>query len=315
VVDKNGRRFYRFGQMSLTDQTTPDENTLFEIASITKTFTTTLVAKLAQDRLINMQAPITNYIAEFAKPMASSKRTITLEDLLNHTSGLPRNPPSLDDNGNQRYKDYTVATLKSYLANYQPEPGPKQYLYSNLAYLMVEHAIESKMKTSYEAMVQEQVLKPLGMNDSHFVVPQNKRPQLATGFRYGQHTDEVNLGMFPAMGGLKSTANDMLSFLEAHIGLRASPIQQAMQATHQLPADKSASYKGAWELHHSQSGQTILFHKGGTNGFVAIAAMDPTSQQAVIVLVNGTRWYSDIAFHLLDPSYPLKSNLPKAPKA
>ncbi len=311
IIDRNGSRFYGFGHMSLTNKSRPTEHSLFEIASVTKTFTTALLADLELKNQINIEASIGTYLPVFKKTQSVSGKTINLESLVNHTSGLPRNPPNLDNNGNQRYKDYTVEDLNNFLTGFDLDSSPKKYAYSNLSYLVLEHVIETKMNTTYESLIEDRILEPLKMSNTHFRVPNEKRKKLVTGFKNGKHTDELNLGSFQSPGGLKTTAKDMLKYLGAQIGLISSPINEAMKITHKKRFSNDEITLGlGWKiLERKESGKTILFHKGGTNGFVTFAGINLEDQIGVIVLVNGRDWFSDLGFKLLDPTYTIVKDL------
>ena len=307
IIDKDGTRYYGFGQMSLIDSLKPDRNSIFEIASVTKTFTTALVADLELSGEIEINTSIEQYMSVFKHISAKSKRTITLEDLINHTSGLPRNPTNTTTDDSNRYQDYSVDDLNEYLSNFTIEDSTKNYLYSNLAYLVLENAIETKMGTSYESLMQERIIEVLDMNDTHFVVPNEMRDRLVTPFRTGQHVDELDMGEFPASGGLKTTAKDMLRFLEAQLGLYSTTLDKALKLTQVERFSNNEETLGlAWGImKREESGKTIHYHKGGSNGFVSFAGFNLEDQIGVVVLINGHRWFSDIGFKLLDPTYPL----------
>jgi len=307
IVDKTGTRYYGFGQMSLTDTTTPDENSIFEIASITKPFTTALIADLMIKNEIDITSPIEHYLPVFKDVLAENNRTITLEDLINHTSGLPRNATNTTVEDSNRYSDYTINDLNDYLSSYKVTDTTKTYEYSSLAYLALELAIEKKMKTTYEALIDKRILKPLDMNDSYFVVPEDKRNRLVAPFRNGEQVEELDMGIFPAGGGLKMSAKDMLRFLEAQLGMYSSNLDEALKLTQKEWFSDSEHTLGlSWSImKREESGKTLIYHKGGSNGFVSFAGFNIEDQIGVVVLVNGIRWFSDLGLKILDPSYPL----------
>jgi len=213
----------------------------------------------------------------------------------------------MEPNNDHRYKEYSIDDLNDFLSNYSLESNPKTFLYSNVAVFVLEHAIELKMNTSYESLVKERIINVLNMNDTHFTVPADKRKRLVTGYRNGKHTDEVDVGQFPAMGGIRSTAKDMLRYLGAQLDIYPSSLSEVMKSTHQERFANDENVMGlGWEiLKTEESGKTIHFHKGGTNGFVSFAGFNLEDQFGVIILVNGRRWFSDLGFRLLDPTYPL----------
>ena len=306
IVDENGVRYYSFGQMSISDDSKPDENSIFEIASITKPFTATLLTDLELKNEIDINSSIENYLPIFKQVLAKSNRIITLEDLVNHTSGLPRNPVNSSEDDN-RYKDYTIYDLNECLSTLTIEDSTKTYSYSSLAYLALEHAIETKMHTTYESLIKDNVFHVLDMNDSYFVVPDKKRNRLVAPYRIGQHAEELDMGVFPAGGGIKTTAKDMIRFLQAQLGMYSTTLDEAIKLTHNQRFSNNEETLGlAWSImKREESGKTIIFHKGGTGGFVSFAGFNVEDQIGVVVLINGHRWFSDLGFKILDPTYPL----------
>jgi len=200
-----------------------------------------------------------------------------------------------------------IDDLNEYLSSYAIDDSAKTYLYSSLACLVLENAIETKMGTSYESLLQERILGILDMNDTYFVVPEEKRNRLVTAYRSGQHVNELDMGEFPAGGGLKTTAKDMLRFLEAQLGTHPTTLEKALKLTHEERFSNGEETLGlAWGImKREESGKTILYHKGGSNGFVSFAGFNLEDQIGVVVLINGHRWFSDLGFKILDPTYPL----------
>ena len=312
VIDRSGRRFYGFGRTSIADSTLPDKHSIFEIASITKGFTAILVADLEIDKRISTTAPISRYVPTLRREDGDATQYITLERLLTHTAGLPRNPSNTDDDDDDRYKNYSTEDLKAFLSNWTINPAAPSYSYSNAGLMVVEHAIENEIGRTYEELMGERVLDKLGMSDTFFTVPKEKRDRLVTGFREGVSTTEMDVGHYPAMGGLRSTADDMLTYLGAHIGLVSNPLQPAIDKTlDERFSDGEITLSLGWRIsRNEESGKTIYHFTGGSTGFVSFAAFDRGNQKAVVVLVNGTRWFSDLGFNLLDHTYPLQDPEP-----
>jgi len=315
IIDKNGTRFYNYGQMSLTDSLKPNENSIFEIGSVAKIFTTALLADLELNNEIEISNSINQYMPVFEQVLKNNNRIITLEDLINHTSGLPRNPTNVNRDDSNRYSDYSKADLIEFLSSYTVDESTKEYLYSNLAYLVLENAIENKTEKSYESLMNEKIWGTLGMNDSYFTVPDAKRDRLVTPYRSGEHVEELDMGEFPAGGGIKTTAKEMIRFIAAQLGIHSTTLDPALKLTHEerfsnIDGEFGLEYEGklglAWDImERKESGKTIHYHRGGTNGFVSFAGFNLEDQIGVVVLASGHRWYSDLGFKILDPTYPL----------
>ena len=307
VIDQNGARYYGFGKTAINNRTKPDENSIFEIGSITKTFTATLLADLNVLGEIDMHNPIETYLPVFKKVLANSNRSITLENLITHTSSLPREPINMNPNDDNRYRNYSSEDLNEFLSTYTIDSISEKHSYSNLGVLVTEHAIETEMKEAYELLLKKRVLDVLDMNNTYFKVPEEKRKYLVKGFRNNKETMELDLGEFQSIGGLKSTAKDMLKYLNAQLAPESTRLGEAIKATQEVHFSNNKLSMGlGWEiLQRKESGKTLYFHKGGTNGFVSFAGYNKEDRIGVVVLVNGRNWFSDLGFKLLDTSYPL----------
>ena len=117
----------------------------------------------------------------------------------------------------------------------------------------------------------------------------------------------MDIGEFQAMRGLRSTAEDMLKFSGAQLGMYPNSLSDAIKETHKSYFEDDNNVMGlGWEiLKRKESGKTIYYHKGGTPGFVSFAGFNLEDQIGVVDLINGRRYFSDLGFILLDPTYPL----------
>jgi CubicO group peptidase (beta-lactamase class C family) len=247
LVDPNGTQFYGYGKMSAANQTTVDKNTVFGIGSITKSFTTLLLADMANRGIVNLNDPIKRYLPTTVKVPTynNNGRQITLEDLATHTSGLPHDPPNMPLNG-PGFQKYTLEQMYQALSSIRLSnvPGSK-YHYSNFGMALLGNILSSKARMPYEQLVINRILNVLGMNSTRFSVSDTLKSRLAIGHRNGLElpTIENPLPYVPA-GGLYSTASDMVKYLAANMGLTKTTItttnsnnnnnlSTAMQISHQ----------------------------------------------------------------------------------
>src|SRR5690606_38136722 len=170
VVYNGKTSSYYYGETEKGNKQLPDENTLFEIGSISKTFTATLLAYLAQTQKVNVDDPITNYLPDSVAANPDVQR-ITLEQLANHTSGLPRMPANIDATAAAHpldpYKDYTQADLYRFLAAYQATTPPDcVYLYSNVGFGLLGDILSNVYGKPYNEMVQEIICQPLDLKNA-----------------------------------------------------------------------------------------------------------------------------------------------------
>jgi D-alanyl-D-alanine-carboxypeptidase/D-alanyl-D-alanine-endopeptidase len=152
---------YAFGK--LDDGRPPDGDTVYEIASLTKTFTATLLAEAVLSGRLGLDTPVGSLLRDFKIPERGAKR-ISLEDTATHFSGLPRIPSNLKpkDRANP-FADYDVDRFKAFLADYElPRDPGESYEYSNLNTGLLGLALARSAETTYDSLLAEQILRPLG---------------------------------------------------------------------------------------------------------------------------------------------------------
>src|SRR3981081_4103940 len=162
VVDGDNSEVVAFGK--LDDGKTPDGDTVYEIGSITKTFTATLLAQAMLPGRVTLDTPVAQLLPDFKIPSRGGME-ITLEELGTQHSALPRMPSNVvaKDPANP-YADYDAAKLQAFLAEYQlPRDPGAAYEYSNLGFGLLGNALAQLEHTTYGAVIDEKILKPLGM--------------------------------------------------------------------------------------------------------------------------------------------------------
>ena len=152
------------------------------------------------------------------------------------------------------------------------------------------------------------VLDPLSMIDTSISLTPSTRKRLAHG--HDAALEPVPGWDIPALAGagaLRSSANDLLTFLEANLGIRESPLRAAMEATHrsQRPFGPGGMEIGLGWLIRSEHEREIHWHNGGTGGYASFIGFDRNAGVGVVVLSNTARAVDDLGFHLLDPRFAL----------
>lgn len=290
--------------------------TVFEIGSITKVFTTTLLADMAARGEVKLDDPVSKYLPPNVRVPSRGGRQITLLDLATQTSGLPRLPGNLRPaSAANPYVDYTVENLYSFLTSYELTRAPgERYEYSNLGIGLLGHALALRAGVSYEALLQERVLSPLGMSDTRIVLTPGMQSRLATGFNaMGEPVSTWEFSSLAAAGALRSTIADMLKFLSANLdsahGSLGAVMATARRARQQ--SDRPGNSIGlAWNI-VDLFGTKVTWHNGGTGGYRAFIGLDEPRGRGVVILTNSTISPDDIGFHLLEPRVP--RDLPAKP--
>ena len=303
VVDGDKTEVVAFGK--LDDGKPPDGETVYEIGSITKTFTATLLAQAVLSGRLTLDTPVARLLADFKIPSGGT-RDITLGDLATHHSGLPRMPSNFTpkDPANP-YADYDVVKLKAFLAGYQlPRDPGASYEYSNLGFGLLGHALAQCVPTTYGTLTSDEILKPLGMTMSGTAFTDAMRANLAPGHDdTGKAVKNWDLDALAGAGALCSTAHDMLRYLKANMGIGQSPLTAAMNFAQRPRGDmaKTVRIGLAWVT----TDKGIVWHNGGTGGYRSFLGFTADRQRGVIVLTNTSADPDDLGFATLDAGAPL----------
>jgi serine-type D-Ala-D-Ala carboxypeptidase/endopeptidase len=282
IVDEQGTRIVSYGKMDNGDSPEVNGDTLFEVGSVTKTFTTLLLEDMIQRGEMKLEDPVEKFLPGSVKVPRWGARKITLFDLATHTSGLPRD---LEGEVNE-------ARLYDFLSHCRlaRKPGRKVE-YSNLGVLLLGHAIQLKAGTNYEALLEERICRPLNMDSTCITVTPALRARLAKSHNKenrpaGDLADQ--LAPLPGCGAIRSTANDMLQYVAANIGLANSPLTPLMEKTHvvRFPhAMEEIDVAMPWWVYHRR-GAEFITHGGCTMGHQAFIGFDKQAKRGVVVLAN-----------------------------
>jgi CubicO group peptidase (beta-lactamase class C family) len=302
-VLKNGKMTtFGYGETARANGKLPGENTLFEIGSISKTFTATLLAWYVQEKKVKLTDPITKYLPDSVTGNKELQK-ITLLMLSNHTSGLPSLPDNFEEHMTDAlnpYKDYSRPFLFSYLKTCKPDTIPgSTYSYSNLAAGLLGVILERVSGKTYEQMVERIICKPLQMgstvqhmNDeqrSHFVSVYNEK---------GAPTPAWDLDALAPAGALRSTVHDLLLYAKANLGKTKGKLDEAMSLTHKITNTRKMEVGLGW---HGATikGQHVIWHNGGTYGSSSYLGFIPGKDIAVVVLSNCSEHVDEVAKKIL----------------
>ncbi len=309
IIGKDGKAVYSYGKTA-ADGRAVDGDTVFEIGSVTKTFTATLLADMVKRGLVKLDDPVATYLPKGVKVPSRGGKEITLLDLATHSSGLPRMPanfaPADPDNP---YADYTAANLFDFLANYAlPRDIGASYEYSNLGAGLLGEALARRAGKSYEALLAERIFRPLKMNSTAIALSPEMAARLARG-----HSQELtpaknwDMDALAGAGAIRSTANDMLDYVAAYMGLKPSPLSGAMALARQDFRDTTIPDMRiglAWHL-MKRPDTVIVWHNGGTAGYHSFVGFNPKQGTGIVVLSNSAGDIDNIGLHFLDERIPL----------
>lgn len=302
LAEPNGDRVIARGSASAPGF---DGRTVFEIGSISKIFTALLLADMVESGEVAFDDPAEKFLPPGARMPAGGSK-ITLLDLANHRSGLPRLPDNMSSGGSDDpYAEYSEARLLDFLGRYEltREVGGR-YEYSNVGMGLLGYLLARRAGRDYAALVRERITGPLGMRDTVVALSREQKGRLAPG-----HDDAMrrakpwSMAILAGAGGLRSTANDMLVLLDALTGRKATRLRAAMtlMLAKRWPAAEPDQETGlGWLVRKGPAGE-IAWHDGETGGYRATLAWDSARRRGAIVLTNVVAEPStdDIAFNIL----------------
>lgn len=312
----DGHEIYGYGHSVLDrKERVPDGSTIFEIGSITKIFTGTLLADQVLRGVMKLDDPVQKHLPDTLTVPRRDDRDITLLHLATHTSSLPVQPPllgiiaavtkSLDN----PYGKFDQANLQKTLEKMSLDrPIGSRFEYSNLGVGLLGHALSHAAKTKdYEELLVQRLAKPLGLEDTRLQLSLEQQKRFSPGQnKEGKPTAPWTFATLEACGGIRSTAHDMLLFADAAMGRRKSPLAEAFRMAQQPwretchgPTGKQSiglcwireplpQIKGEW-----------IWHNGGTGGYRSFLALVPAKNLGVVLLANSPHSLDKLAVDLV----------------
>jgi CubicO group peptidase (beta-lactamase class C family) len=310
IIDDKGARIITFGKPSLEGKQSLDGNSIFEIGSVTKVFTATLLADMVERGEVSLNDPISKYLPKTVKTPARDGKEITLLDLATQTSGLPRMPTNFAPKDPRNpFADYSVDQLYAFLSGYTLTRAiGEKYEYSNVGVGLLGHILAIRAGTDYETLVRKRICEPLKMNDTKISLTPEMQTRLTTGHNPTlKPVSNWDLPTLAGAGALRSTVNDMLKFVAANIGLTKSPLFAAMQRAQQSQRETGQpdlTIALNWHILKKFDSE-ITWHNGGTGGYHSFIGFDKKNRKGVVVLSNSANDIDDIGRHLLVAQYPV----------
>lgn len=311
IVEPRGRRVITYGTRGLADKRPMTGDTVFDVGSITKLFTSLLLADLAARGDLAIDDPVARYLPAEVRVPEHGGRPITLADLATHTAGLPLRPSNLvSTDPDNKYAGYTVERLYEFLSGYAlPRAPGAGYEYSNVGYGLLGHVVARRIGQGYEAAVRSRITGPLGMVDTRIVATPAMTARAAVGYTLElKPAPSWDFAALEGAGALRSTANDLMKLLEACLGIRKTalaPALQTMVATRRPGGMQPATYIAlGWNVVVA-NGRELVWKNGSVGGYRTFIGFDPAARVGVVALANaqtGTG-VDDIGLHLLDPAH------------
>ena len=256
LISENETTRFNFGEIKKESGIKPTPDTLYEIGSMTKTFTAVLAVQLQNEGLLSLDDPIIKFLPEFTGTDFDKNR-ITLFHLITHTSGIVEVPF-------KKYFKYLIKFLfhatkgkvfpprysldtSSFLQEIsqlklKDNPGTK-FRYSNSGVGLVGKILERITGSTYEELIKSRILSVLSMNDTTITLSDNHKERLATGYMHtGKEADPINIPAVESAGSIYSTVSDLLKFLRINLGIECSSLYPVLEYCKSTRIDPSLSF-------------------------------------------------------------------------
>jgi CubicO group peptidase (beta-lactamase class C family) len=289
-IIKNGKKWvYNYGEVKKGEGKISTANTYYEIGSITKTFTATVLAHAILEKRIKLQDDIRNYLQDSFPNLQFRTYPIEVVHLSNHTSRLPGVPADFFQqtpyDSLNPYVHYSEQMFWNALhrVTIDTMPGTKQY-YSNFGVSILGHLLEQVYQQNYETLVSQLILAPLKMKSTKFQMNEKDLHKMAQGYtNKGIATPPWDVGPFIPSGAIKSTVNDMLKYLRYNIEEKS----ETVKLTHQLTWGTSENGTAlGWFISKTPGGLKLYQHDGGTGGFVSKIVVIPERNLGFVIFAN-----------------------------
>ena len=302
LIDGDSTAVYGFGTVN---GAVPDGDTVYEIGSVTKTFTALLLAKAVQAKTVTLDDPVAKLLPGYKIPEFEGT-PITLRDLATQSSGLPRMPSNFFPGQMENpYVDYGTNELKEFLTVYHlPRKPGAQFEYSNLGLGLLGVALSEQEHQSYPEMVQQQIAEPLGMRSTGVALTTAMRQHLAPGHHdNGKPAGNWDLDALAGAGAIRSDVSDMMRYLQAFMQAQTmddGPFALTTKALRDTSINNTRIGL-AW-LVRQEHGQTVIWHNGMTGGYASFVGFTSDGKHGVVILGNIAHSFDEIGMQVLVPT-------------
>ncbi len=302
VIVENGKTVYQegFGYADVREQIPVTAHTLFELASTSKAFTGLAILQLEKEGLLKRTDDVRNYIPWLDLEYKGEPQTMTINQLLYHTSGIASNTiVHIPESNAENALELTVKTLLNQPLNRKPGSS---FEYATINYDVLGLVIEEVSKQPYDLYMKEHLLEQLEMKDTYVGLHQVHSDQMATGYKIGfmraqEYTPPIYRGNVPA-GYIVSNTNDIAKWLNLQLGAIQDYTfsNQTIKQSHIPdltvgPMTQGIYYASGWSVQERNS-EGYIWHDGANPTYSSYFIMQPDKQIGVAVLSNMNTIYT-----------------------
>jgi serine-type D-Ala-D-Ala carboxypeptidase/endopeptidase len=289
--------YYNYGTTQKGKQSLPTNKTVYEIGSISKTFTGTLLAQAVKDKKVKIDDDIRKYLDGNYPNLEYQGKPIKLSHLVSHISGLPfflPDIPNLFQNANFDTLPFTISKIQQ---NYSKQkffedlhtvhldtiPGYK-FHYSNAGAQLLKFILEKVYKMPYDKLLSEYITRPLKMQNTNSLFLKNDITLLVKGYNDKGKLMPYNPQILDAAGGIFSTTSDMLKYLKFHLNEN----NEVVALSHKVTTGEINHHAIGlnWQEQITSKKQKKIWQSGGTFGFSSYCVIYPETKVGIVLLAN-----------------------------
>ncbi len=284
AIIKDGKvNYYGINNKNDTISTVNNKRSVFEIGSISKVFTSTILANFVIDEKINLNDNINGYL----KTSFNNDTEISFINLANHTSGLPRLPSNLDltkVNPENPYKEYKEKELEEYLTKHLELLNKEKYQYSNLGAGLLGYTLSKIENTTYENLLQNKIFSKFNMYNSTSDINKIKGNLVKGLDNEGNDVPNWELSVLAGAGAIFSTVEDLSQFAISQFDNSNKELKLTRKKTFEVNENMDIGL--GWYILKSQSKNFWYWHNGGTGGYSSSMVIDENTKNGIIILSN-----------------------------
>lgn len=268
---------FHFGEQNPNKKNPPTDSTLYELASVTKTFTGTMVAKAVLDGKISLDDDIRDYLPQEYPNFQYNREKVTIKDIITHTGGFPNFPPA-GENKKAFWNGLHQVEISS-------KPGT-EFNYSNTAPEITAYILEKAYGIPYQELIEEYILKPNQMIDTKFVLNAIDKNLLIQGYNGEKEPQEhYQNNLWGGIAGIHSNTSDLIKYIKYHLNESIPEIEESHKNFFSTQYDFDIGYH--WNIVEIEN-EVYYRHHGGIWGMQNWLMVFPKSNIGIAVLSNAS---------------------------
>ncbi len=307
MIDVDSTYYVYYGSANQDSTTQITEHTIFEIGSMSKIFTMSLLSIIANEGHLKYSDFVNDLLPkEYKNPNADSLR---LSELVNHTSGLPLLPSDFglyQKNPNNPFAHYTKKDLLAYYGTWKKAENEQEYVYSHINYALIEIILEHQMQRPFSQLLDEYLINPFGLQDTYIDINEKVLSQLARGYSHDGSVAEIKeYASFAGDMGIKTSLHDLLILMRVYLKLLdneekySNILIKNVEQTQSSTLHEDVAVGMAWHIIKKKKYYNIIAHLGKVEGYQCSIHFVPETQTAMVILSNADMELENLGYMML----------------